>query len=233
MNIFSIFKKHKPPTPDLKPAAMLRLVQEYVPEYYRDSKHFKESKDFLRQGEWGLALEWLIEMADKSGHYFSEDFWLDLATCADKMQLTKEAEYCRQQVRRNETEIGITTPKGWTTVKLTNNHLEHHIAKIIENKWLNEIHEKDGLDELVKNNDFHLKSHGRSGTIYYVAEGKVLEIGFEISGVRKYDILTDFDSLHSWTIPANERFAFKEQSTIREELLQWLELKHIKTDLDQ
>ena len=179
-----------------------------------------------------FLLKAFIEMADESGHYFSEDFWFNLAICADKMQMTEQANFCRQQIIKNEAEIGSKTPKGWTTIKLDNDNFEHHIAKIVENKWLNEIHTKDKLDELVKTNGFHIKNHGRCGIIYYIDNGKVLEIGFEISGVRQYDLLLDFDTLNCWTIPNNTKFAFKEKSTIREALLQWLKTKRLKTDLE-
>lgn len=232
MKIFSIFKKRKPEPNELTPVAILRLTQEYVPDFYKDNSHFIESKEFLDYNEWGLALESLIEMADESGHYFSEDFWFDLAICADKMQMTEHANFCRKQILKNEEEIGLKTPKGWTTIKLDNDNFEHHIAKIVENKWLNEIHTKDKLDELLKINGFHIKNHGRCGIIYYVDNGKVLEIGFEISGGRQYDLLLDFDTLNCWTIPNNTKFAFKEKSTIREKLIQWLKTKRLKTDLE-
>ena len=48
MNIFSIFKKRKTEAQELTPAAILRLTQEYVPEFYNDTEKFKESKDFLK-----------------------------------------------------------------------------------------------------------------------------------------------------------------------------------------
>jgi hypothetical protein len=231
MNIFSIFKKRKTEPLELKPAAILRLTQDYVPEFYKDSEHFKESKDFLNHNEWGLALDNLIEMADVSGHYFSEDFWFNLATCADKMQKTQQAEYCRQQIIRNEKEIGRKTPKGWTTVKIDDNHFQQHIAEVVKDKWISERREKDNFDKLIAADGFHIKYHGRAGMIYYVDNGKVLEIDFEMSGVPQYDLLPYFDNLKSWTIPKNEPFAFKEQSAIKEELLEWLKSKRIKTDL--
>ena len=232
MNIFSIFKKRKTEPQELTPAAILRLTQEYIPELYKDSEHFKESKDFLKHNEWGLALDTLIEMADESGHYFSEDFWLNLAICADKMQLTKQAEYCRQQLIRNEKEIGRKTPKGWTTVKTDETHFQNHIAEIVKDKWVSERHQKDKLNDLLKVNGFHIKYHGRCGMIYYIDNGKVLEIYFEMSGVLQYDLLLYFDTLKGWAIPKNEPFAFKEQSEIRERLLEWLKSKRIKSDLE-
>jgi hypothetical protein len=231
MNIFSIFKKRKTEPSELTPAAILRLTQEYVPEFYMDSEKFKESKDFLKHNEWGLALDTLIEMADESGHYFSEDFWFNLATCADKMQMTQQSEFCRQQMVRNEKEVGGKTPKGWTAIKIDDTHFQHHIAEIVKDKWVSERRQKDNFDKLITTDGFHIKYHGRAGMIYYVDNGNVLEIEFEMSGVPQYDLLLYFDNLKGWTIPKNEPFAFKEQSVIKEKLLEWLKNKRIKTDL--
>jgi hypothetical protein len=231
MKIFSIFKKRKTEPNELTPVAILRLTQEYVPNFYKDNVHFKESKEFLEYNEWGLALESLTEMAVDSGHYFSESFWSDLSICADKMQMFEQANLCRQQILRNEAEIGSKTPRGWTTIKIDDTQFQHHIAEIVKDKWTNERNQKDNLNELLKVDGFHIKNHGRCGIIYYIDNGKVLEIGFEISGVRQYDLLLDFDTLNCWTIPKNENFAFKEKSTIKEALLQWLKTKRIKTDL--
>jgi hypothetical protein len=76
----------------------------------------------LQNREWELALDSLIELADESGHYFSETFWLDLSECADSMQLTQQGVYCRQQVIRNERELRDKTPNGWTTIKQDDAH---------------------------------------------------------------------------------------------------------------
>lgn len=231
MKLFSIFKKRKTVSQELKPTVILRLVQEYVPEFYKDSIHFKASKESLKYNEWGLALENLIEMAGESEHYFSEDFWLNLAACADKMKKTQQSEYCRQQIIRNERELGSKIPKGWTTIKIDDTHFQHHIAEIVKDKWANERYEKDKVYDLMKTNGFHIKYHGRSGIIYYIENGKALEIDFEMSAVSSYDILLFFDYLKGWTIPKGEPFAFKEKSGIRERLLEWLIIKHIKSDL--
>ena len=83
----------------MKPATILRSSLKHVPEFYKTSKHFKDSVEFLEHNEWGLALESLIDMADESGHYFSETFWLNLATCADKMQMTEEKQNCRKELK--------------------------------------------------------------------------------------------------------------------------------------
>jgi hypothetical protein len=231
MDIFSIFKRRKTEPHDMTPAAILRLTQEYVPKFYKKNQHFKDSKEFLEHNEWGLALESLIEMADESGHYFSETFWLDLAACADKMQMSEQADYCREQLLKNGKELGTKTPNGRTTIKLDETNYQHQIAEIIKDKWTSERHQKDKLNELIKVNGFHIKYHGRAGMIYYIDNGKVLEIDFEMSGVPQYDLLPYFDNLKGWTIPKDEPFAFKEQSAIKEKLLEWLKSKRLKTDL--
>lgn len=231
MNIFNLFGKRKTEIKDIKPATILMLTQEYVPEYYRDSQHFKDSINFLKNNKWGLALDSLIEMASESGHYFSEDFWLDLASCADKMQLTKQADYCRQQIIRNQTELGQKTPKGWTTIKTDTQTREHKIAQVVEDKWIFDRRKKDNFNELILTNGFHIKYHGRSGIIYYVDSNKVLEIGFEMSGVSQYDLLLYFDTINAWAIPKGDELTFTEQTTIRNKLLEWLKHKRIKSDL--
>jgi hypothetical protein len=60
MNIFSLFKK-KAVTPT--PETIIRMTQEYVPDYYRESRQFKDSQEFLEHNEPALALDNLIEMA--------------------------------------------------------------------------------------------------------------------------------------------------------------------------
>lgn len=231
MDIFSIFKKRKTEPEELTPVALLRLTQEYIPDIHKDSKHFKDSKEFLHNNEWGLALNSLVEMANESGHYFSETFWLDLANCADKMQMTSQANYCRQQIALTEKEIGFKISNSSTVVKIDSNHFEHYTAEIVKDKWKNERRDKDKLNDLLKKNGFYIKYHGRGGMIYYIDNGKVLEIDFEMSAVKQYDLLLNFDNLKSWSIPKDEPFAFKEQSAIREKLLEWLKSKRIKSDL--
>jgi hypothetical protein len=232
MSIFAIFKRRKTEPNDMTPAAILRVTQEYVPQFYRDSKHFQDSKEFLKQNEWGLALESLIELADESGHYFSETFWINLAICADKMKMNKEAGYCRQQIIKNEKELRTKTPNGWTTIKLDDTHYEHKIAEAVEDKWTNERYQKDNLDKLLKRDGFHLKSQGRAGTIYYIDNGRVLEICFEMSGVPQYDLLLFFDNIENWSIPKGEPLDVSQKTQIREQLLEWLKTKRIKTDLE-
>lgn len=67
-----------------KPAAIIQLLIDYTPEHYRTYIQFKESVEYLEHREWGLALDSLIDLADESGDYFSEEFWSQLGDCYGK-----------------------------------------------------------------------------------------------------------------------------------------------------
>lgn len=235
MGIFSFFKKRKgfPFGPSLSPPVILKQLSEDIPEFYKDSIHFKDYEEFLRHNEYGLALESLIEMADESGHYFSDHFWLTLAGCADKMGMNTQAEYSRQQIIRNEKVIGIPTPKCSTWYEAPDGMLQRHIVTKQYNEWTKQRRQKDKLDKLLKKDGFHMKSEGRFGTIYYIDQGKVLELHWEISGVPQYHILLEFGSLHAWSIPDGTPITPEEEIIIREKLQEWLKKKGLRSDLKQ
>jgi hypothetical protein len=99
----------------------------------------------------------------------------------------------------------------------------HHLTR--------EMHQKDKLEQILEQNDFHLKSQGRAGTIYYIDDGSVLEIGFEMSGVPQYDLLLFFDTIETWNIPKGKPLNANQKKQIRDQLLQWLKTKGITADL--
>ncbi|MDF2191501.1 hypothetical protein [Paraflavitalea sp. CAU 1676] len=230
MGILSLFKKLKTGRPQRDPAAILRLTLQYVPEYYRESQHYKDSVEFLQHREWELALDSLIELADESGHYFSETFWLDLSACADTMKLTQQGVYCREQVLRNERDLGWETPKGWTTIKIDEAQVEHKIAQIADDGWIKEHHLKDKVHKLMKRDGFYLKAHGRGGIIYYVEKGRLLEIGYELSMESTYTKLLYFDVVKSWTFPDGAPLTADERAIVRVKLEVWLKLKRIRVE---
>ncbi len=236
MGIFSFFKKRKPlpykaSEPSGSPSAILHQILKEIPEFYENSKQYDDCKVFLEHQEYGLALESLIEMADESGHYFYEDFWLDLATCADKMGMSDEAAHCRKQLKRNEKAIGYKTSRGITWYEAADGMLKQHFVTKQHREWANEQRKKDKLDKLIKKDGFHMKSQGRCGTIYYIEHGKVLEIGWEMSGVPEYHILQGFDSINYWSIPEGLPLDPEAKATIRLKFQAWSQKEKLKTDL--
>ena len=178
MKIFNFFKRQQ--NTDYSPEQTISRLVDYMPEFYRTHRQFIDCVDFLENREWEVALDSLIELADETGHYFSEEFWLGLANSADKMNLTDKADYCRKQIKRNENEVKSKTPFGWTTIKFDDTHFQHHISEKLKEEWATDRREKDKVQELLTKEGVHLKSHGRSGFLYITDNGRIAEVEFEL-----------------------------------------------------
>lgn len=213
------------------PDMILTEVLEYTPELYKSSTHFTEASGFLADRKWDLALNSLVELAEESGHYFSEDFWLNLALCANKINQPSRKEHCHRQIERIKKETGLYAPKGWTIIKVADNIHTFQIARVIKERWKKVQHDRDNLQELLEENGFHLRPFGDGGTIYYIENGKVLEIDFKEDESGKYDMLLVFEEIKTWIKPFEQPFTGKEKEAVRSKLLAWLKKKQLKTDL--
>jgi hypothetical protein len=120
-------------------------------------------------------------------------------------------------------------PDGWSETKISKDTYVTHIPQEQKDKWENERRKKDNINKLSKKDGFHDKPSGRAGTIYYVENGKVCELDYEISGVKEFDILINFDQLTEWIYPTKESISDKE--TIKGKLVNWLNKKKIKAEL--
>ncbi len=197
---------------------MRRLV-EYMPEFHKTHRQFVNSIDFLERKEWELALESLIELANESGHYFSEEFWFELAKSADKMSLKSQGIFCRQQIERNEREINMTTPFGWTTIKIDDNHFQHYIAEKLNEESTTERRKKDNVVKLMHKDGVYLKSYGRAGTLYIVNSGRLGEVWFEMGGLT--GLILYFSKLKSWSLPTEKQLTIEEKVEIRRSIIEW------------
>jgi hypothetical protein len=120
-------------------------------------------------------------------------------------------------------------PDGWSETKISEDTYVTHIPQEQQDKWENERRKKDNIDKLSDKDGFHDKPNGRAGTIYYVENGKVCELHYEISGVKEFDILINFDQLTEWIFPTKESISDKE--AIKEKLVVWLNIKKIRAEL--
>jgi hypothetical protein len=77
---------------------------------------------------------------------------------------------------------------------------------------------------------FSFHASGRSGSILYRREARILEIYWEMSGVPEYDILLWIEDIHTWTRPEREKIDLGERETIIRELEAWLWKEKIRTD---
>jgi hypothetical protein len=216
VNLFNFIKRQ--PKTDTSPEQTIKRLVDYMPEFYGTHRQFINCVEFLDNREWELALDSLIELADETEHYFSEDFWLGLADAGDKMDLKDKANYCRKQIKRNEKDIKSKTPFGWTTIKFDDTHFQHHISEKLKEEWATERRKKDNVQELLTKQGVHLKSHGRSGYIYYVANGKIAEIDFEL-GVNA--LILFFSRTINWELPQKLPLNTEEKQNIRIDIINW------------
>ena len=216
MKLFNFIKRQ--PKTDFSPEQTIRRLVDYMPDFYRTQRQFNNCVAFLDNREWELALDSLIELADETEHYFSEDFWLGLADSADKMDLTDKADYCRKQIKRNEKDVKSKTPFGWTTIKFDDTHFQHHISEKIKEEWATERRKKDKVQELLTKDGVHLKSHGRSGFLYITENGKIAEVEFELgmNGLILY-----FNCLTNWSLPTKQTLTADEKQKIKIDINNW------------
>ena len=122
-------------------------------------------------------------------------------------------------------------PDGWTETKISKDTYITHIPQEQKDKWVADRHKRDKVDLLITQDGFHITPPARSGTIYYVDNGKLCEIYLEISGVKQYDILIYFDGLKEWILPDKKIMTEIEKLQIKEKLKVWLNKKKIKADI--
>lgn len=230
-NLFKRKSKSDKPAKDKSIREVLSELTEYIPERYKNDRQFVNFNEFIEHNDWGLALESLVELADESGHFFSDAFWLDISNCAGRMSMMSITDYCARQILRNKSELGHSNPKGWTEEKISDTKLNIYIAEKTQNEWAAERREKDKLNSFITVNGFHIKSHGRGGTIYYIEDWKVLEIDFEISGVKQYDILIFYDSVYYWVLPNKTKISERQKAEIKERLAEWLKIEKTRAEL--
>jgi hypothetical protein len=223
MGLFSFFKKPDFPEsiPEMTVGEQLQQQLDLIPDYYKPQPQFERSVESLAQHEYGLALESLIELAVASGHYFSEHYWEALAQIADKLKLSERARYCIGQLRKTKREIGSQTPLGWTTVKLDATHYQRYIAESIKEGWAAKRRQKDRVEKM-RRDGFYQCSHGRGGMIYYIQQGRVLEIEYEIAGGNRVDLIIYFEGATHWALPVKQAISPEEKAAIRAQLSKWL-----------
>ena len=223
MGFFSFFKKQDFPDsiPEVTVGELLQQQLNLIPDYYKVQPQFRRSVESLTQQEYEPALESLIELAMASGHYFSEAYWESLAQIADRLKLPARARYYISQLRQTKREIGSQTPSGWTTVKLDDTHYQHYIAESIKEGWATRRRQKDGVEQM-RRDGFYQCSHGRGGMIYYIQQGQVLEIEYEIAGGNRVDLIIYFKETTHWALPVKQELLLEQKEAIRQELRSWL-----------
>lgn len=100
-----------------------------LPEIYLKHQQIIIARNYLDHSEWVLALESIIEMTQKTGHLFSQDFWLELKDIAQLLNQGKTAEYCHAQMLHTTREFKGVLEKGNTAERLEDGSFTHHEVK--------------------------------------------------------------------------------------------------------
>jgi hypothetical protein len=224
MKLFSFFKR--PDYPDYLPEVtveeMLEQQLDLLPDYYKPQPQFTRSVEFLRRGEYVLALDSLIELALESEHYFSEYYWEALAQVADKLKLPARAKQCVSQIGRAIRDGVGKIPQGWVMDKQDNTHHICRIAESIKERWAAERRQRDRVEKMLPHDGFRMCSHGRGGMIYYIQDKRVLEIGYDIAGGRQFDYVIYFEGATHWVLPVKQELLAEEKEIIKVKLRKWL-----------
>jgi hypothetical protein len=111
----------------MKPERILRRLVDSLPDAYKTHQQYINCVEYVAHGEWELALDSLIELAEETGDHFSNQHWQGMADTAAKMNLTRAGDYCREQIKRNQREsagsVGIDPP-----LSQNNNTFRHFLA---------------------------------------------------------------------------------------------------------
>ena len=220
MGIFNFFKRKEKPNkieiPNGNSAEIILWVLDYLPEHYSNERQVISCKDYLKNNEFGLALESLLELPNDTNHYFSDLMWDALSQASLKMNMQPQVKLCQAQKDRNKRDLKLPLIFGWTADVVADDLTNNYIAKKIKDEWDRKQKEKDGFDELIKKNGLHHRGSGRSGTLYIVLDGKVVEVYYEFT----YEIedLTDFDK---WTYPTSEKMTESELNYVKAQVIKW------------
>lgn len=229
MSLFNFFKIKT--NLQTTPEQTIRSLIDDLPEYYKSHELFEECIDFLEHRDWESALVRLMELAYESGHYFSDDFWIELANATSKMKMTEYSQICSDQIKLTKSKINWEITKGSTVNKIDDTHYEHYYSQKIKDGSNEKRRTKDNLISFINEEGFHITGPNRSGTIYYILEGRVCEIFWELSNGLPFDISLFFDSLDSWTLPTKQLLTSVEKGEIKTKLLNWLKEKNIHTSI--
>jgi hypothetical protein len=79
---------------------------------------------------------------------------------------------------------------------------------------------------------YTFKPDGRSGFVYYREGAQILEIYWEMSGVRQYDVLISLSEIQKWTRPEGASISPEKKQQIITGLKDFLAAKKIRPDFD-
>jgi hypothetical protein len=88
--------------------------------------------------------------------------------------------------------------------------------------WAAKRRRQDKVEQMRRVDGFYYCAHGREGMIYYVQQGRVLELYSEMAGDKQFAFLIHFQEATHWALPGKQVLSLEEKAVIREQLRKWL-----------
>jgi len=101
-----------------------------------------------------------------------------------------------------------------------------HVSEKDVARWDRQRWKEDGVDRLP--DGFSLKPHGRNGSVYYRADGRVLELYCELAGAPEIDVLVNWDGLNAWIWPERSETTSEDRVRIRNLAEEWFKTRRIR-----
>lgn len=227
--MFGLFKKRpqpekEQPQPRTGPFASFERAITLLPHFYRTEPAFSECLRLVANDD-PQAVESLIALTKVEGHYFSDQFWREVADCASQVELPGQVAYCQQQIEKNANELNQKLQPGWTMYKTDPSTYKTHIAQSVWDRWDEARRTKHNVSKLLKKNGFHMVQDGREGTLYYVNKGRLMEFYVEPSGNPEYSIIVSFSRVSGYVLPARVKMTDDEKGRLKADLQAWLRRK--------
>ena len=216
MKIFKFFKKEIKESYSTKDR--LLILKNNIPEHYHSHRQYKNFNDFYESTDYQLCLDSLIELCNETNHYFSTEYWLIIKELAIKMEMISNLKYCENQIERNRKEINWKMPLGFTSNKIGEKLYETFISKINTDDWNSKRRINDEVVNLINQNGIHNKNKGRNGHLYYVENGKITEIEYEL-GIG--GLIMFFRNTKIWFYPNEVELTIEEKNLIKQKIVTW------------
>jgi hypothetical protein len=166
------------------------------------------------------------------GHYFSDQFWREVAACASRLGLSGQAAYCDRQIEKNASELSQKVQPGWTMIRTGPSTYQTKVAQSVWDRWDEARRRKHNVPRLLRKNGFHMVQDGREGTLYYVNKGRLMEFYVELSGDPEYSIIINFDRVSGYVLPERVRLTDEEKKQLKVDLQAWLRRQRIRALLN-
>lgn len=207
---------------------LLEQCIEFIPAHFRKDADYAAAVAYLSHGQFDLAVRKLVQLADKPGFFFNNDYWLELKQVAGKLGMEEESRKCDEKLEDN-TEHNIVLYKGIVIEKVSEDTYRHYVSDSLTNEANAERREKDGLKEMMAVNGFYRRSYGREGMIYHINGKRVCEIRYQHTRTADHLVVYAY-SYEYLALPIRQRLSEQEKETLRNELMKWLNSQNITAE---